>query len=117
VHHSYLAEVERPHGAGSSRIVQAVCSPIRNPLPRKMRFVTAALAYAIAGPMGKLVAHSAKVATAPFHWGNLAGPWFDNSIAVLEDRPEGLSVRWYTGTIEGGDHRHPRLDTIADELI
>ena len=117
VHHSYLAEVERPHWAGSSRIVQAVCSPIRNPLPRKMRFVTAALAYAIAGPMGKLVAHSAKVETAPFHWANLAGPWFDNSIAVLEDRPEGLSVRWYTGTVEGGDHEHPRLDTIADELI
>ena len=39
VHHSYIAEVDRPHWAGSSRIVQAVCSPIRNPLPRKMRFV------------------------------------------------------------------------------
>ena len=72
VHHSYLAEVERPHWAGSSRIMQAVCSPIRNPLPRKMRFVTAALAYAIAGPMGKLVAHSAKVANAPFSWHNIA---------------------------------------------
>ena len=117
VHHSYLAEVQRPHWAGSSRIIQAVCSPIRNPLPRKMRFVTAALAYAIAGPMGKLVAHSAKVENAPFQWGNLAGPWFDNSIAVLEQRPEGLSVRWHTGTIEHGDHLHPRLDTIADELI
>ncbi len=62
VHHSYLSEVRREHWAGSSRIMQAVCSPIRNPLPRKMRFVTAALAYAVAGPMGKLVAHSAKVA-------------------------------------------------------
>ena len=51
----------RPHWAGSSRIIQAVCSPIRNPLPRKMRFATAALAYAVAGPMGKLVARSAKV--------------------------------------------------------
>jgi hypothetical protein len=117
VHHSYLAEVQREHWAGSSRIIQAVCSPIRNPLPRKMRFVTAALAYAIAGPMGKLVAHSAKVANAPFHWRNLAGPWFDNSIAVVEERPEGLSVRWHTGTVENGDHLHPRLDTIADELI
>ncbi len=117
VHHSYLSEVTRGHWAGSSRIVQAVCSPIRNPLPRRMRFVTAALAYAIAGPMGKLVAHSAKVPSAPFHWENLAGPWFDNSIAVLEERPEGLSVRWHTGVVEHGDHRHPRLDTIADELI
>ena len=45
-----------PHWAGSSRIIQAVCSPIRNPLPRKMRFATAVLAYAVAGPVGKLVA-------------------------------------------------------------
>ena len=67
VHHSYVSEVRaRPHWAGSSRIVQAVCSPIRNPLPRKMRFATAALAYAVAGPVGKLVARSAKVPDAPF---------------------------------------------------
>ena len=117
VHHSYLAEVERDRWAGSSRIIQAVCSPIRNPLPRRMRFVTAALAYAIAGPMGKLVARSAKVPNAPFHWHNLAGPWFDNSIAVVEERPEGLSVRWHTGAVESGDHLHPRLDTIADQLL
>jgi PhoD-like phosphatase len=117
VHHSYLAEVRRDHWAGSSRIVQAVCSPIRNPLKRRMRFITAALSYAVAGPLGKIVSRSAKVPNPPFHWGNLAGPWFDNSIAVLEDRPEGLSVRWFTGVVEGGDHLHPRLDTIADELI
>ncbi len=41
VHHSYVSEVQRQHWAGSSRIMQAVCSPIRNPLPRKMRFATA----------------------------------------------------------------------------
>ena len=117
VHHSYLAEVRREHWAGSSRIIQAVCSPIRNPLPRKMRFITAALAYAVAGPLGKLVARSAKVPNAPFRWSNLAGPWFDNSIAVLEDRPEGLEVRWLTGVVEHGDHLHPRLDTIAEELV
>ena len=68
VHHSYVSEVDRPHWAGSSRIIQAVCSPIRNPLPRKMRFATAVLAYAVAGPMGKLVARSAKVPDAPFRW-------------------------------------------------
>ncbi|HEU0129001.1 MAG TPA: alkaline phosphatase D family protein, partial [Pseudonocardiaceae bacterium] len=35
VHHSYLAEVER--GGRTTRILQAVCSPIRNPLPRAVR--------------------------------------------------------------------------------
>ena len=117
VHHSYVSEVQRPRWAGSSRIVQAVCSPIRNPLPRKMRFATAVLAYAVAGPMGKLVARSAKVPDAPFSWSNLAGPWFDNSIAILEDRPDGLALSWHTGTVVDGDHLHPRLDTVADVLV
>jgi hypothetical protein len=117
VHHSYVSEVQREGWAGSSRIVQAVCSPIRNPLPRKMRFATAALAYAVAGPLGKVVARSAKVPNAPFSWHNLAGPWFDNSIAILEDRDEGLALSWHTGVVEHGDHLHPRLDTIADVLV
>jgi hypothetical protein len=117
VHHSYLAEVQRERGPHTSRILQVVCSPIRNPLARKMRFATAALSYAVAGPIGKIVARSAKVPNAPFGWDNLAGPWFDNSIAVIEDRAEGLSVRWYTGKVKRGDHLHPRLDTMADVLV
>jgi hypothetical protein len=116
VHHSYVSEVRREHAAGS-RIVQAVCSPIRNPLPRKLRFATAALAYAVAGPIGELVARSAKVPSPPFSWHKLAGPWFDNSIAILEDRSDGLALRWQTGTVVNGDHEHPRLDTISEVLI
>jgi PhoD-like phosphatase len=122
VHHSYLAEVERRHWAGSSRIIQAVCSPIRNPLKRRMRFATAALSYAVAGPIGKVMSRSAKVPRAPFSWRYLAGPWFDNSIAVLEERPDGLAVSWYVGKVGRGlfrraDHLHPQLTTIAEELI
>ena len=39
VHNSYVAEVDRPElrPGAQSRIVQAVCSPIRNPLPRGVR--------------------------------------------------------------------------------
>jgi hypothetical protein len=34
VHNSYVTEIDHDQlGAGASRIVQAVCSPIRNPLP------------------------------------------------------------------------------------
>ena len=117
VHHSYLSEVRREHRSGGSRIVQAVCSPIRNPLPMHMRFATAALAYAVAGPLGALVSRSAKVPPAPFRWGKIAGPWFDNSIAVLEDTPDGLSVRWHRGVVESEDHTHPRLETIAEVVI
>ena len=125
VHHSYLAEVDREHWAGSSRIVQAVCSPIRNPLKRRMRFATAALSYAVAGPIGKTVSRSAKVPHAPFSWHNIAGPWFENSIAVLEDHEDGLGVTWYVGKVgrhlrrpfKRPDHAHPELRVVAEELI
>jgi hypothetical protein len=117
VHHSYVSEVTRTSSAPSSRILQAVCSPIRNPLPVKMRFATAVLAYAVAGPIGKLVAHSAQVADAPFDWHNLIGPWFDNNIALLEDREDGLFLEWYTGVVDDGDHEHPRLESIEEILI
>jgi hypothetical protein len=116
VHHSYVSEVRRVRGRSGrrSRIVQAVCSPIRNPLPRTMRFATAVLSYGLAGPMGTVAARSAHVPDPPLRWGLLRGPWFDNNLAVLEDRGrDGLALSWWTGVVEGGDHEHPRLDEVA----
>ncbi len=114
VHHSYVSEVRRRRGA---RIVQAVCSPIRNPLPRVMRFATATLAYGIAGFLGSLVSASAKVPKEPFRWRRLRRPWFDNCIATLEDRPEGLYLLWETGVVHDGDLDHPRLETVAEVTL
>jgi hypothetical protein len=116
VHHSYVAEVTRTAPVPSSRIVQAVCSPIRNPLPMQMRFATGALAYAIAGPIGKAVAGSAKVADAPFEWRNLIGPWFDNNLAVLEDCADGLHLDWFTGVVDGADEQ-PRWKRISGLVV
>jgi len=53
VHFSYLAEVERPNG---SRIVQAVCSPMRNPLPRFLRWFSVVMSYGAATPLGAAAA-------------------------------------------------------------
>ena len=120
VHHSYVSEVRRVHGRSGprSRIVQAVCSPIRNPLPRTMRFATAVLSYGLAGPMGAVAARSAHVPDPPFTWGLLRGPWFDNNLAVLEDKGvDGLAMAWYTGLVEDGDHEHPRLDEVASVTV
>jgi hypothetical protein len=120
VHHSYVSEVRRVHGRSGprSRIVQAVCSPIRNPLPRVMRFATAVLSYGLAGPMGAVAARSAHVPDPPFTWGLLRGPWFDNNLAVLEDKGvDGLAMAWYTGVVEDGDHEHPRLDEVASVTV
>ncbi|MGH3368396.1 MAG: alkaline phosphatase D family protein [Nocardioidaceae bacterium] len=120
VHHSYVSEVHEVPGRSGrrSRIVQAVCSPIRNPLPRAMRFATAFLSYGLAGPMGAVAAKSAHVPEPPFGWGLVEGPWFDNNLALLEDRgPDGLALSWHTGVVEHGDHQHPRLDEVASVVL
>ena len=114
VHHSYVSEVRRRRRG--ARIVQAVCSPIRNPLPRAFRFLTATMAYAVAGPVGRLVSRSAHVPRPPFRWRRLDGPWFDNCIATLEDRPEGLVLRWEKGCV-GDDPAAPWLETVAEHVV
>jgi hypothetical protein len=122
VHHSYVSEAV-PAGAGAgaplqSRIVQAVCSPIRNPLSRKWRYATAAASYGVAGPLGAVVGRSAKVPDAPLRWRLVRGPWFDNNIATLEVTASGLLRMWWaTGTVHDGDHDRPRLDLVADVTV
>ncbi|MET1021319.1 MAG: alkaline phosphatase D family protein [Arthrobacter sp.] len=110
VHYSYVSEVERSSG---SRIVQAVCSPIRNPLPRIMRSFAAIMSYGLATPVGALFARSAKVPDPPFRWTGVRGPWFDNNLASLEVSPEGLKLWWQTGIVNGGDQLHPGLKQVA----
>ncbi|MDQ0921653.1 hypothetical protein QF038_000161 [Pseudarthrobacter sp. W1I19] len=114
VHFSYVSEVERSSG---SRIIQAVCSPIRNPLPRLMRSFGAVMSYGLATPVGALAAHSAKVPDPPFRWSGIKGPWFDNNLACLEVVPGGLKLWWQKGVVEGGDQLHPRLKRVADMTI
>ncbi len=123
VHHSYVSEARPTRRAGRgqrpvrSRIVQAVCSPIRNPLARRWRFATAFLSYGVAGPIGHVVARSAKVPKAPLRWSLLKGPWFDNNLATLEVTPTGLRMWWAKGQVDGDDHEHPRLVTVADLTV
>jgi hypothetical protein len=117
VHHSFVSEARlRDPDAPplQSRILQAVCSPIRNPLPRRMRFATAVLSYGVAGPIGHVVARSAKVPDAPLQWSLLKGPWFDNNLASLEVTDDGLRMWWARGTVVGGDHEAPVLETVSE---
>ena len=115
VHHSYVSRVlEVP---SSCAILQAVCSPIRNPLPRQVRFATAALSYGIAGAMGLLAARSAKVPDPPFRWTRVRGPWFDNNLATLEVQPGGLSMWWATGVVMDSRHDQPVLDEVARVFV
>jgi hypothetical protein len=114
VHYSYASEVQRSAG---SRIVQAVCSPIRNPLPRLMRSFTAVMSYGVAAPVGALVARSIKVPEPPFTWRGSKGPWFDNNLATLEDTGNGLAIRWEKGEADHKDPEHPRVREVARVLL
>jgi len=123
VHHSYVSEA-RPtpeefeeRGPIHSRIIQAVCSPIRNPMPRRLRFLVAVLAYGVAGPIGHVVAQSAKVADAPLTWKPLEGPWFDNNLATLEVTGSGLRMWWATGVVHDGRHDRPHLKQVSEVTV
>jgi hypothetical protein len=121
VHHSYVAEAEpaKDEGGGplSSRLLQAVCSPIRNPLAPRWRFATAIAAYGVARPVGVLAARSAKVPDAPLDWHMVEGPWFENNLATLEVKGRGLRMWWAKGHVDGRRHQRPRLVTVADLTI
>ena len=94
VHNSYVAEVERE---GPCRVLQAVCSPIRNPLPWVMRRISGFSSKNVGAGVGAWLARSARVEPAPFSWRTVHGPWFDNNLATLESDERKLWLRWEGG--------------------
>jgi hypothetical protein len=113
VHHSYVSEAWPADGRElGSTLLQAVCSPIRNPLSRNMRFATAVLSYGVAGPVGRLASRSTKVPDAPLTWRYAEGPWFDNNLACLQVKGRGLRMWWLTGEVVD-DHERPRVAKVA----
>ena len=113
VHHSYVALAEPDPASGRtahSAIVQAVCSPIRNPLPRVMRAATALAAYGRARPTGRLL--GGRVPRSPLRWRLPQGPRYDNNLAVLELRETELHMAWSRGVTDGAPDR-PTLEQVA----
>jgi phosphodiesterase/alkaline phosphatase D-like protein len=114
VHNSYVTQIDPDLlEPGSSTILQAVCSPIRNPLPRSVRIAQAVLGKGLARPLGFLVSRTDKVPNAPYRWTVTDGPWFDNNLATLEVRGRGLVMRWEAGEIRGDRFDAPDLRQVA----
>jgi len=85
VHHAYLAEAAFPGRAPiESAVVQAVCSPIRNPLDRWERRAMRAALSRSAAAVARLLARSAGVRPPRVRWEFVGGPTFDNQIAILD---------------------------------
>ncbi|MGI8949232.1 MAG: alkaline phosphatase D family protein [Ornithinimicrobium sp.] len=112
VHHSYIAEVEGEQDGGA-RILQFVCSPIRNPLPRLIRASTGIMAHRVARPLGSRAARSADVPDSPWCWQTIAGPWYENNIAIAQVSGDQMEVTWWGGEVIDGVHEHPRLSQVA----
>jgi PhoD-like phosphatase len=84
VHHAYLCDVAFKRGAGmESSVLQAVCSPYRNPLDERERKVVRA---GFSRPFAALARGLARASGAPdpgIRWRLLEGPFFDNQIGTV----------------------------------
>jgi hypothetical protein len=114
VHNSYVAEVVdgSRHGA-CSRIVQAVCSPIRNPMPRGVRVMMSLFARGLVRPMRFVAGRSKHVPDPAYPWQVTDGPWFDNCLAELTVQGRDLAIVWRGGEVRDGDDAHPVLTTVG----
>jgi hypothetical protein len=114
VHHSYVAEAWADPALGvtlDAVVVQATCSPIRNPLPRIMQLAFKVAALGKARPTGRLL--GGKVPRSPLRWKVAQGPWYDNNLAVLELQEHRLHFWWSRGEVNDGDHDRPTLHRVA----
>lgn len=95
VHYSYLARA-RPAGFGCSPIMQVVSSPIRNPLPLKLRVACRLASHRVSGAVAGIVARAAGVTPPSFSWRVTRGTWFANVLATVELHGRSGTVRWRT---------------------
>ncbi|KNX36758.1 alkaline phosphatase D family protein [Luteipulveratus halotolerans] len=115
VHHSYVAEIPWQRYGFESRVRQAVCSPIRNPLPRHVRVLTSLLGRGLARPMRWAASRADRVPDPAYEWSLTQGPWFDNNLAVADVRDDGsLALRWVTGDVVDDRYDAPVLRVVAD---
>ncbi|QIG43236.1 alkaline phosphatase family protein [Nocardioides anomalus] len=114
VHHSYVAEAWADPATGAtleSAVVQATCSPIRNPLPAFMKGFLKVAALGRARPTGRLLA--GRVPRSPLRWEVTQGPWYDNNLAVLELQEQQLHFTWARGVVDGERYDRARLERVA----
>ncbi|MDT7641210.1 MAG: hypothetical protein QOC83_5498 [Pseudonocardiales bacterium] len=93
VHFSYLARLD-PAPTGSTAVYQAVCSPIRNPLPRPIRLLNGVASFGAAGAVGRALASLARVPRAPLRWRLQDGPHFQNALGTLDLHSDRVEISW-----------------------
>jgi hypothetical protein len=116
VHHAYLAEAGFPREAGvRSAVVQAVCSPLRNPLDRRERTMLRTALSRTAGVVAGLLARAAGVREPAVRWRFPEAPTFDNQIATLS--LDGRAARLVIERTDPDEWRDPQLHVSLDRVI
>ena len=112
VHHAYLAEVDFGDPDVRSPVVQAVCSPMRNPLDTKERRVIRFAASRLAQGIGWLLRKTSRAPTPGMSWEVVEGPWFENQVGTLHVDGRHAEVRLdKTLPADGEDRRLERVFT------
>jgi hypothetical protein len=115
VHHAYVAEAWFPGREVSSRVLQATCSPIRNPLDkRERRLLRSAFTRPVAA-LARRMARAAGVEPVPMRWAFAQEVTFDNQIAQLELNGRHARLRIEKTLPE--DWQTPRLHSTLDLAI
>ncbi len=93
VHHAYVAEASFPgRPAVQSQVIQAVCSPIRNPLAIGERLILRAFQSKLAGLLGLGLSLAAGLTKPGVRWRFTESPTFDNQLATLVIHPAQLRL-------------------------
>ncbi len=110
VHNAYLMEVGFRRGSGvESRVYQAVCSAIRNPLTSKEQRAQRFAATPAWAALARALRASAGAPAPRIRWRTLRGPTFENQIATLaiDGREARISVE---SPVDGGPELRPVWD-------
>lgn len=93
VHHAYVAEAWFPGREVTSRVLQATCSPIRNPLDTRERMILRSAFTRPVAALARGLARSAGVAAPAMRWTFARAPTFDNQVARLDLRARDAELR------------------------
>src|SRR5829696_7935771 len=120
VHHTYLAELSfRGEHAGHdhSPAWQAVCSPLRNPLPRDQRLAHTRAFRRPARAVTGLLARLARVEPEAIGWRVVEGPRFENHVGELELDGRAATLRVEQAVTPPGGDSPPRLEPLYDRRL
>jgi hypothetical protein len=118
VHHTYLAEFSFPGIEGAhSPAWQAVCSPLRNPLPPSQQAAHRRAFRRPARSVTRWLARRAGVEPEAIAWRVVEGPRFDNHLGELELEGRSAVLRVERAVTPGDGDGQPRLEPLYDHRL